>query len=333
MHVHGAGLPMRKTAAAIACTALLSLARLSSASEAKDAYSSGVAAYGKGDFAEAARLFARADALAPSPVALRAALDAAVKADDPALGSELLERSKRATPDPELARSIKKATDKLAHRAGRIHASCTDCVMMIDGRSVSVSDASWVKAGSHAVMISANGVSVDKSVEVRPDEVVEIDTPRAPETLPTSAPPTSPVVPQPTATTVDATPASQPPVPAYYGAKPHPRGGLSPWFFATGAVLTAGLAAGAIVSGVDTTNRHDAFVSGGCRTPTPPSDCASRANDGSAADTRTVVLTSVAAAMGAATLAVGLFATKWRTANVSAALGPGGAFVSATAPF
>ncbi|MDI1452178.1 hypothetical protein QHF85_49515, partial [Polyangium sp. 6x1] len=52
------------------------------ATEAKAAYDRGAAAYERGDMATAARELARADALAPNPVALASALRAAIEGDD-----------------------------------------------------------------------------------------------------------------------------------------------------------------------------------------------------------------------------------------------------------
>src|SRR5687767_10529928 len=87
---------------------------------AKEAYDRGVEAHNKGDMHKAAQEFARADALAPSGVALQAALDAAIEADDPALGGELLERSTREKPSGQLAASVSQAKTKFAGRAGRV---------------------------------------------------------------------------------------------------------------------------------------------------------------------------------------------------------------------
>jgi hypothetical protein len=84
---------------------------------AREAYARGLAAHAHGDLALAAREFARADELAPNAVALQAALDAAVEANDSTLGNELLERSKREPPSPALATSIAAAHAKFRDRA------------------------------------------------------------------------------------------------------------------------------------------------------------------------------------------------------------------------
>lgn len=84
---------------------------------AKDAYARGAAEFKRGEYAQAATDFAAADALAPSPAALKMALDAAVEADAVGLGLELLERSKRAPATEPLASSIVAAKAKFEGRA------------------------------------------------------------------------------------------------------------------------------------------------------------------------------------------------------------------------
>jgi len=62
--------------------------------DAHDAYARGTSAYRRGDYAAAAREYAAADALAPNPVALQAAIDATVLGDDPVFGTTLLDRAR-----------------------------------------------------------------------------------------------------------------------------------------------------------------------------------------------------------------------------------------------
>ncbi len=83
---------------------------------AKQAYDQGVEAYERGDLEGASQQFARADTLAPNAVSLQAALDAAIDADDAALVSELLQRSKRGPAPPNLAASITAAHLKFQGR-------------------------------------------------------------------------------------------------------------------------------------------------------------------------------------------------------------------------
>ncbi len=65
-----------------------------------------------GDADTAARLFARADELAPHPSALEAALLAVIETDDAELGRELAERAARAPEDAKLQELAERARDK-----------------------------------------------------------------------------------------------------------------------------------------------------------------------------------------------------------------------------
>src|SRR4029079_5886075 len=112
-----------------------------------EAYDRGTAAHRRGDFAAAATEFALADEIAPSSVALQAALDAAIKADDAALGSDLLERSQRAPVAGALAARVKAASAAFAHRAGRLRAVCAEapqCLATVDGKPLTIGKPAWV---------------------------------------------------------------------------------------------------------------------------------------------------------------------------------------------
>src|SRR5690606_20443007 len=111
---------------------------------------------------------------APSPVALMAALDAAVLADDPVLGAELLERSGRAPATPPLTASIDAARAKLGGRAGTVPIACppgATCASTIDGRAVS-SGASWVSVGRHTLIVRVDDIAREHVVDVRAGETV-----------------------------------------------------------------------------------------------------------------------------------------------------------------
>ena len=87
---------------------------------AREAYDRGIVAFQRGEFAAAAREFATADAMVPSGVALHAALDAAIRADDPVLGVELLDRVARGPADGALETTARDARAKFARRTGRV---------------------------------------------------------------------------------------------------------------------------------------------------------------------------------------------------------------------
>src|SRR6186713_1253268 len=125
-----------------ACVALCALGGSAAADEpglsdaARAAYDRGTKAYERGEYAVAASEFASADALAPHPVALKWALTAAVKADDPVLGMTLVQRSERGAADAHLAAAVRAARQKFERRVGSITVVCPSgvaCEARIDG--------------------------------------------------------------------------------------------------------------------------------------------------------------------------------------------------------
>jgi hypothetical protein len=162
---------------------------------AKEAYDRGVDAHNKGDMQRAAHEFAKADALAPSAVALQAALDAAIEADDPALGGELLERSTREKPSGQLAASVGQAKTKFAGRAGRVRVSCpsgSTCLETIDGAPMETTKPAWSRTGQHTVVVQVDGDPQTKLVRVEADQIVEVVGAKADGTAPAPPPTTDP---------------------------------------------------------------------------------------------------------------------------------------------
>ena len=190
-----------KRAASFVLAALLlaSTARTASAQNekalAKEAYDRGTQAHARGDFRRAAEEFAKADALAPSPVALQAALDAAVDADDFVLGADLLERTKRlgASRPGTLAASIDAATKKLGGRAGHVKVACPSgarCTATLDGAAFDAGKGVWSRVGPHTLVVQVDGAPDTRTVEVRAGEDMEVVAARAPpRPLPRPPPP------------------------------------------------------------------------------------------------------------------------------------------------
>ncbi|HEY8088677.1 MAG TPA: hypothetical protein VIF09_12550, partial [Polyangiaceae bacterium] len=106
--------------------------------QAHEAYERGTVAYRKKDYATAAREYSTADALAPNPVALQAAIDATVLADDPVLGMQLLDRARGAPRTNALIATMLAAEQKFARRTGRIRIVCAaaPCLATIDGAAI-----------------------------------------------------------------------------------------------------------------------------------------------------------------------------------------------------
>lgn len=78
---------------------------------ASEAYNKASEAFARKSYAEAAAGFAVADGLEPNPVALESALKAAILADEPVLGMELVERGASRPPDPRVETQMKRARE------------------------------------------------------------------------------------------------------------------------------------------------------------------------------------------------------------------------------
>jgi hypothetical protein len=277
------------------------------ATEAHEAYDRGTRAYRRGDYATAAREYAAADALSPSPVALQAALDAAVLADDPVLGVELVDRAKEAPRTNALALSILTAQRKFARRTGRIHVACgaaAACIASIDGAAVDPAHPVIVRVGAHTVIVESGGAATTRDVTVGPDEVIEVAP--AAGTAPAAA----------TASGAATAPASAPapeaasaPVVATESSR-----GISPVWFYVGLGATGIAGAASIVSGADTASQHSHFASD-CTQGREASNCGGLASSGQSAQTRTNVLIGATAGLAAVT-AVTLFFVRWHETRV-----------------
>jgi hypothetical protein len=323
----------------IVATALLT--SLASAQDDRDrarkAYDRGLVAHKQGKFSVAATEFALADTLAPSPVALRAALDAALSADDPVLGIELLARTKRAASPPDLAASADKARAAFASRTGRVVLSCNEgapCEGSVDGTALAVGKERIVKVGDHTVRLRASGADESRVVKVSPDDLVELRPSAAlglPSALPSTPPSPFPAVPgvAPSSPSLSADPSAPSPAPASTPRESGPREAhkpLPPLVVVVGAGLTAVVGGVAVWSALDTKSTHDSFVSGLCSS-TGSAACDGLASSGSSAQARTNVLLGVTGGLAAGTLVVALVLVDWTgpqktTAHARLAAGP-----------
>lgn len=293
---------------------------------ARKAYDRGLVAHKRGAFAVAANEFALADALAPSAVALRAAVDAAVSADDPVLGMELVGRSKRAVSPPDLAASLDKARAAFAGRTGRVVLVCNEgapCEGSVDGTVLAVGKERVMRIGDHAVRLRASGGEESRVVRIVADDVVELRPSAAsgavvvptPTPTPTpatassaSAPPT--VAPPPASPGPAGPPVPQSPSPSPSSDKAESRKPLPPIFVVVGAGLTAIAGGVSVWSALDTKSTHDTFVSTTCST-TSSTECTTLASSGRSAQTRTNVLLATTGGLSVVTLIVAVFLVDW----------------------
>jgi len=250
-------------------------------------YDHGKKAHARGDYAAAARYFARADALVPDSSALAAALVAVLKTDHAALGMSLSGRTAREPFNERLMALAEQARARFAARAGRIVVHCEACVVRIDGEAAPRGVATWLAVGEHHVVIRLDDREEHRAVTVAPAEVVTLV-------------PSKPSAPNP----------GPPPPPEPVGEDESSAGGSQAWFWVSLA-LTAGVGAGAIASGVDTAAKHDEFA----QAPTDKG-----AIEGQTAETRTNALIGVTAGLGLITTAVGIFVVDWTGGDASAAV-------------
>lgn len=216
------------------------------ASPASDAYDKANAAFQERRFDEAAIGFATADKLEPNPIALESALKAAIAADDPAIGMELVMRAEARSPTPRVAPLAKQARETFEKRAGKLGVYCPSeprCVVRVDGEKRELGARFWVRAGTKLVDVVLPDAKVSHQVDVLPGAEVDFAVPRYEK------------------------PAPKPmPKPPQRQAPPPPRvveeasGGAHPGFaIATGA-LFLGAAGVTIWSGIDTLQIHSDFV-------------------------------------------------------------------------
>jgi hypothetical protein len=277
--------------------------------QASSAYDRGTKAYARGDYATAATEYARADELAPNPVALESALKAAVWADAPALGMELVERSARAPMGGSLAALVKLARERFATRAGQIIVACpvgATCQATVDDSSTPVDKLRWVSAGTHQVDLHVNGSAEHRSVVVGAGTVAEVKSQAAP----APAAPSVSARPYPDSTPLGRASSSgsrktESPSSATSGVSPA-------WFWGFGG-LTVIVGGFTVASALDAQKKYDDWQND--RTAPAKSDAQNGA-------VRTNILLGALAVCAVTTAAIGIFAVRWSSAPQRAALRP-----------
>jgi hypothetical protein len=290
--------------------------------QAKAAYDRGLQAHKRGDHRKAAEEFARADALAPSAIALQAALDAAIEADDPVLGAELIERSKREPAPPKLAASITAAHMKFKGRAGRVQVVCpagSTCTTKIDDQPVEKDKIAWARTGQRTVTVQVDGEPQTSVIDVNSEQVAVVNVSKSAPSAPPATASSDSVAP------ISPAPA---PVPAPTSAdserpRSHTFGdGLPPIFFYSGVGLTVVLAGVTTYFAIDAANAHSSFESTGC-TRANYAQCEGIKSDGEGSQTGANVALVLTGISAVATAVVGVRFTNWRGPLISARPGGG----------
>lgn len=284
---------------------LLTLAWSSSAqaepSPAKVAYDRATTEFEAKSYSAAATDFALADELSPNPVALESALKAALLADDPLLGMELVERAKGRPSSPAIDALVTKSKDAFAKRTGKLTVRCPEshvcsATLVLAGASGGVArmpletgKARWLRAGTLVLDTTFEGTYARHQVDVLPESDVTFEVPKP---APPPPPPVKPV---------------DPPSPGRSLLAPKKdMHGAHPAFFGVTAGLFVASAAVTIWSGVDTLNLHQEWLDHGDETVR---------QDGLDAQLRTNVMFGVMGGGLIATTLVGVF-TDWDGVSV-----------------
>jgi len=296
--------------------------------EALAAYDQGVQAHQWGAYAEAAKLFAKADELAPNDTALQAAIEEAIQAQEPVLAMTLVDRAMSRPQSASLAAAVKEARSAFGGRTGRIEVRCTGtirCSPAIDGRPIEPDRPNWVEAGMRTVVVRFGEMQVQQSVEVAPGANEKI----------TVGPPSAALLRPPVATAAAASSAPEPAVPASpLGVTQHeePASAFSsPWFW-VGAGLTLACGAATVWSASDVKSQHDGFVASGCER-SGTAACRTAAAEGKDAQMRTNLLAAATGLLGIATLTVALVPSVASSADGRAAGRSGGPWMTVRGAF
>lgn len=220
---------------------LASVAEAQNVTAAAAAFRRGQEAELSESWAEAAEFYELAQSLAPSPEALRSALRNRRRANQLGIAAQHAERLLAQYPTDGASRELGEATlAELRPQLGRIDITCGDpCRVLVDTTAAGVDLAQthvvYVMPGGHSVAARySTGESVPQLVEPAGGEIVAL-------------------------TFVAPPPPPEPPPNSGPGAVAD-SGGISPWFFISGVVLTVGAGAAATAFGLVTLDRHDMWT-------------------------------------------------------------------------
>lgn len=252
---------------------------------AADAFASAQQAELRGEWEQAAHFYALADQILPSAEALRSAARAAqragLNASAATYAAALLARLSGDRESRALANEILEQTES---ELGRVRVRCsTDCRVLIEGRLATAARGPehvvYTRPGERRFSVSFGdaGNSEEQTLVIEAGTEAEL-TFEGPDRR--------------TVSTSDASTDAPP------GG-----GGIAPWFFVTGAVLTAGMGALVIWSGLEVLDSHADYDR---RAP----DAQAAFDGGRELETRTNVLITVTSALAITTFVLALF-TDW----------------------
>jgi len=299
-------------ARALICVLLVSLAlpAMTAAQDAQqrqaaaNAFDRGTSAYLQEDFATAARWFEMANDLAPAAGALMQAVIAHRRAGNELRAATLALRLIARFPDqPDMVGRAQAVVDDLGPQFFRVDVDCNaECAVEVDG-TLSSHDSFYLTPGEeHTIGATFDTGSEQTAVQGEAGEV------RA---LPFEAPEGAVRLEDPEDEGGDATEGRNPlagPIEDERDAPPDESGGLSPAYFITALVLTAGAGATLAWSGVDTLNARDEYeataMAGNFE------EARRMLDDGESKELRTNILIGATAGLAAVTLVFAIL-TDW----------------------
>jgi tetratricopeptide (TPR) repeat protein len=264
---------------------------------AANAFSRAQKAELSGNHDTAAELYELADSLAPAPEALRSALKARKAAGQLGSAAQHAEKLLRRYPNDKRSRDLAEATlDEARRKLARIEVHCRTkpCGLVVDGAAGSAEPADvhvvFLEPGKHEVTAAFGADrATPKPTNARAGDrtMFTFDPP----------PPSASAAKVADASAKTASAGAS----ADTGVERASKGRLSPWFFVTGAVVTAGLAGVTIWSGLDTLDAHKAYQGN-------ETEAAYQA--GLDKERRTNILIGATAVAGVATGVIAVF-TRW----------------------
>jgi len=209
-----------------------------------------------GDFARSAELFELADALAPSPEAVRSAIRNRDAAGHPARAATLaLTAIDRDARDAATLAVAQQTLDRLGPQLARLSVACDQpCALLLDGEALAAERVErvdvFVPPGSHrldARFDAARATSQRLELLAGTREQLELVAPEPAHSATISRPIEPPSIVHDVA-----------PLRTSDRSTPEVRG-LSPWLAAGAAALTVGCATAALVVGLDAVRKRDAY--------------------------------------------------------------------------
>ena len=281
-------------------------ARAQDVAGAANAFSRAQKAELSGDHDTAAELYELADGLAPAPEALRSALRARKAAGQLGSAAAHAERLLRRYPDEKRSKDLAEATlEEAKRKLARLEIQCRPkaCGLVVDGAAGSseVVDLHviFLEPGKHEVNAAFGpDRAVPKVAMAKAGDRTSLvfDAPAGSSGLRVAD-----AGGKQTGGGSFSADAS-----ADRGSKAFQRG-LSPWVFATGAVVTAGLGVATLWSGLDVLNAHDTYQG---------RETQGAYEDGLTKEKRTNVLVGATVVAGVATAVIAAF-TRWGSSSDS----------------